>query len=47
VLDLGPEGGEAGGRIVAEGPPEQVAKVKASHTGKLLAKILKDGHARR
>ncbi|MGH9779519.1 MAG: ATP-binding cassette domain-containing protein, partial [Candidatus Acidiferrales bacterium] len=44
VLDLGPEGGAAGGRIVAEGPPEAVAKVKSSHTGKLLARILRNGH---
>ncbi len=40
VIDLGPEGGEAGGRIVAEGTPEQVAKNKASYTGQYLAKIL-------
>jgi excinuclease ABC subunit A len=36
VIDLGPEGGAAGGRIVAEGTPEAVAKVKASHTGRFL-----------
>ncbi len=40
VLDLGPEGGEAGGRIVAEGPPEVVAKCPASHTGQYLAPVL-------
>ena len=40
VIDLGPEGGEAGGEIVAEGRPEQVAKVAQSHTGKFLAKVL-------
>ncbi|MDF0643426.1 MAG: excinuclease ABC subunit UvrA [Nitrospira sp.] len=40
IVDLGPEGGEAGGRIVAEGRPEQVAKVTASHTGRFLAKAL-------
>jgi excinuclease ABC subunit A len=40
ILDLGPEGGSGGGRIVAEGTPEQVAKVKASHTGQYLAKVL-------
>lgn len=39
VIDLGPEGGAAGGQIVAEGRPEQVAKVAASHTGRFLAKI--------
>ncbi len=40
VLDLGPEGGEAGGRIVAEGPPEVVAKCPASQTGQYLAPVL-------
>jgi len=40
VIDLGPEGGAAGGQIVAEGRPEQVAKVAASHTGRFLAQIL-------
>jgi len=41
ILDLGPDGGSGGGRIVAEGTPEQVAKVAASHTGRYLAKALK------
>lgn len=41
VIDLGPEGGKGGGQIVAEGTPESVAKVKASHTGKYLSKVLK------
>ncbi len=41
VVDLGPEGGEGGGRIVAEGTPEQVAKVKSSYTGQFLAKMLR------
>ena len=41
IVDLGPEGGSGGGTIVAEGTPEQVAKVKASHTGRYLAKVLK------
>jgi excinuclease ABC subunit A len=36
IIDLGPEGGEAGGSIVAEGRPEQIADVKASHTGRFL-----------
>ncbi|MEO5955196.1 MAG: excinuclease ABC subunit UvrA [Nitrospiraceae bacterium] len=40
IIDLGPEGGSAGGQIVAEGRPEQVAKVAASHTGRFLAEIL-------
>jgi excinuclease ABC subunit A len=36
IIDMGPEGGEAGGQIVAEGTPEQVAKVKGSYTGQFL-----------
>ena len=40
VIDLGPEGGEGGGRIVAEGTPEDVAGNLHSHTGKWLAKVL-------
>jgi excinuclease ABC subunit A len=40
IIDLGPEGGAAGGHIVAEGRPEQVAKVAASHTGRFLADAL-------
>ncbi|HEY1735935.1 MAG TPA: excinuclease ABC subunit UvrA, partial [Methylovirgula sp.] len=40
VIDLGPEGGEGGGHIVAEGTPEQVAANLHSHTGKWLAKVL-------
>ena len=39
ILDLGPEGGDKGGKIVAEGTPENIAKLKASHTGQYLAKI--------
>ena len=41
IVDLGPEGGSGGGLIVAEGTPEQVAKVKTSYTGHYLAKVLK------
>jgi excinuclease ABC subunit A len=40
VIDLGPEGGAGGGRIVAEGTPEAIAKVEASHTGRALARLL-------
>jgi excinuclease ABC subunit A len=40
LVDLGPEGGEAGGQIVAEGTPEQVARVQASATGAFLRRLL-------
>jgi excinuclease ABC subunit A len=40
VIDLGPEGGAGGGELVASGTPEQVAKVKRSHTGVFLAQLL-------
>ena len=44
LIDLGPEGGAGGGRIIATGTPEQVAKVKASYTGQFLKPILKRGY---
>jgi len=40
VIDLGPERGDGGGRVVAEGTPEQVAQVKESYTGRFLAPLL-------
>ena len=40
IVDLGPEGGDGGGKIIASGSPEQVAKVKGSYTGKYLKNIL-------
>ncbi len=40
IIDLGPEGGEEGGRMVAQGTPEQVARTKKSYTGQTLAKLL-------
>lgn len=40
IIDLGPEGGDRGGTIVATGTPEQVAKVRESYTGQFLAKVL-------
>jgi excinuclease ABC subunit A len=43
VIDLGPEGGEAGGTVVAAGTPEQVARVKGSFTGQFLRKVLQPG----
>lgn len=40
IIDLGPEGGDGGGTIVATGTPEEVAKVKESYTGQFLNKML-------
>ena len=40
IVDLGPEGGSGGGQIIATGTPEEVAKIKGSHTGQFLKKIL-------
>jgi excinuclease ABC subunit A len=39
-VDLGPEGGDDGGRIIATGTPEQLAQIEGSHTGTFLKKIL-------
>lgn len=43
VVDMGPEGGSGGGTVLAEGTPEQVARVRGSYTGEFLAKILPAG----
>ncbi|NNC00727.1 ATP-binding cassette domain-containing protein, partial [Corallococcus exiguus] len=40
VIDMGPEGGDGGGQIVAQGTPEDIAKVSASHTGRFLKEVL-------
>ena len=40
IIDLGPEGGDNGGKVIAKGTPEQVCKVEGSYTGKYLKKIL-------
>lgn len=40
IVDMGPEGGSGGGTLIAEGPPEHVATVEASHTGRFLAPLL-------
>ena len=40
IVDLGPDGGDAGGRVIAMGKPEEVAKTKESLTGKFLAPVL-------
>ncbi|MDC4222947.1 MAG: hypothetical protein MPW15_01535 [Candidatus Manganitrophus sp.] len=41
IIDLGPEGGDGGGEIVATGVPEKVAQVEQSYTGQFLRKMLK------
>jgi excinuclease ABC subunit A len=40
LVDLGPEGGEAGGEVIASGTPEQVAEVEESYTGQFLRQLL-------
>jgi len=45
VIDLGPEGGDAGGRVIATGTPEEVAAVEASYTGRYLRKVLGLDHS--
>jgi excinuclease ABC subunit A len=47
IIDLGPEGGEEGGLLVAKGTPEQVAAAEGSHTGDFLARIVKPAAPRR
>jgi excinuclease ABC subunit A len=42
VIDLGPEGGDIGGRLVAAGTPEEIARVRGSHTGKYLKAALRE-----
>ena len=42
IVDLGPEGGDGGGRLIAEGTPETVARTRGSHTGTFLRAALKD-----
>ena len=39
LIDLGPEGGEAGGKIIAQGPPAKIAKAKNSHTARFLKRF--------
>ena len=45
IVDLGPEGGDGGGRIIATGTPEQVAKAEGSHTGRFVAHMLEEAKA--
>ncbi len=47
IIDLGPEGGEEGGALIAQGTPEQVAAVKGSYTGQFLSRIVKPARKRR
>jgi excinuclease ABC subunit A len=46
IIDLGPEGGDSGGRLIAEGTPEEVARVEASATGHYLSRVLAQHRAR-
>jgi excinuclease ABC subunit A len=46
LIDMGPEGGTGGGEVIAQGTPEQVARVEASHTGRYLARIFADAGRR-
>jgi excinuclease ABC subunit A len=41
IIDLGPEGGDEGGYVVAQGPPESIVECKTSHTGQFLRSVLK------
>ena len=47
IIDLGPEGGEEGGQVVAQGTPEQVAAAAGSHTGRFLSEIVEPPARRR
>jgi excinuclease ABC subunit A len=47
IIDLGPEGGEAGGQLVAQGTPEELARISASHTGRYLARVVQTPQASR
>ena len=45
IVDLGPEGGDEGGRVVTAGTPEQIAQLEASHTGRYLRDVLASGRS--
>jgi excinuclease ABC subunit A len=47
IIDIGPEGGDGGGEIVAQGTPEEVAEAPRSHTGRYLKDILASARKRR
>ncbi len=44
LIDMGPEGGDGGGQVIAKGTPEEVARSTASHTGRFLKPLLDRGH---
>ncbi|MCX5734099.1 MAG: excinuclease ABC subunit UvrA [candidate division NC10 bacterium] len=46
IIDLGPEGGDSGGQIVTTGTPEEVVRVKESHTGQFLKRVLRNGKSK-
>jgi excinuclease ABC subunit A len=46
IIDVGPEGGDGGGMIVATGTPEEVAQVEGSYTGQYLKKVLGERHGK-
>jgi len=41
VIDMGPEGGDKGGKVIAQGTPKEVSKVKTSYTGQFLKRLLR------
>ena len=45
IIDLGPEGGDGGGEVIATGTPEEVAKMEHSYTGQFLKEILRPNHS--
>jgi excinuclease ABC subunit A len=45
VIDMGPEAGQAGGQVVAQGTPEEIADIPASHTGRYLQPLMASAHA--
>jgi len=45
VIDLGPEGGERGGYVLGEGPPEKIAEIAGSYTGQFLSRVLNENRA--
>jgi len=47
IIDLGPEGGDGGGEIVAAGPPEEIVKAKRSYTGQFLKPVLERRETKR